>query len=174
MATDGPNGENDYQARQAVSDKVYVDSYKAWVASLSDEELREIAQLDLEEPECGYETFAPDYSDLLERTPAAELEAEPAIAISDATERLGLVLLHLADSENIRLELYALLFVFGFTCMMGLTETEIAAKFGIARATFSKRCIKLKQRFNIPPSRSMRPASNCETYRLTNGRLRER
>jgi hypothetical protein len=64
------------------------------------------------------------------------------------------------------------MFVFGFTSMMGMNQTAIAASFGQTRAAFSKRCIKLKRRFGITGVNGMRSEAAVRVYKLYNGAMR--
>jgi hypothetical protein len=166
----GPNGE--YEARQSVRDAEYRESYKAWIKSLDADTLRHIAEMDLDEPEYGYNNHQPDWSDLIERTAAPQPESALRTDATAATEAVARLLLHLMTAADIRWEVYCLAYLFGITDQAGLSCNDIAAKFGKVRASLSKHVLELQKQLGVRPCRAMKSKKACETYRLTNGRSR--
>jgi hypothetical protein len=158
VETHGPNGE-------------YERTYREWVASLSSAELAELKRNGLHKPLRDACMHTPDYSSALNRAhddPAPNQEPEPTTPITSESERLAMILLFLADSDNPRLELFALMWVLGFTSMIGLSQEEIASRFGQSKAAFSKRCKLIQHRFQLPPNRAMKKSGE---YKWTNGAM---
>jgi hypothetical protein len=162
VETHGPNGE-------------YERAYREWVASLTVAELDALKANGLHKPLRDNCTHRPDYSSALNRAhdskASGDDERESTIPITNESERLAMILLFLADSDNPRLELFTLMWLLGFTSMIGLSQEAVAARFGLSKAAFSKRCLLMQARFQLPPNRAMKSKKSCETYRLTNGQM---
>ena len=160
METHGLNGD-------------YERTYREWVASLTPAELDELKRNGLHKPLRDACTHRPVYSSTLNRAhddPAPDdEEPESTTPITSESERMAMILLFLADSDNPRLELFTLMWVLGFPSMIGLSQAEVAAKFGLSRAAFSKRCLLMLNRFDLPPNRAQKSKQARATYRLTNG-----
>ena len=162
MEHHGTNGESSYEK-----------AFREWTASLTPAELEQLTRNGCDKPRRDtFNTGTADFSAILSRAhadePADDLD-ESSVPITHASEQLALVLLYLAEAPDIRLELYAILFTFGFPCMMGQSQTEIAQRFGLTRAAFSKRCKLVQKKFSIAPARAMKTQAACDNYRLFNG-----
>jgi hypothetical protein len=75
------------------------------------------------------------------------------------------LLAELIDSNNPALQAECIAFVMGLNISGGKSETAIARKHGVNKATVSKRCVRLKQVFGLDPSRGMKSEKAVESYR---------
>ncbi len=105
-----------------------------------------------------------------ERHDEAHIAADSERHLWEVVERIAILLI---DAENIRLEADTLAFMAGFYTRMGKSGTELGAKYGLHRATWSKRCKQLQRRLGLPPSRGMKSEQACRTYAQTNGAMRK-
>jgi hypothetical protein len=127
--------------------------------------------MDLERPDTARCVHTPEpVSFDTHAAPAPVIESEPSTG--DAQEAVARIIIYLMDAPNPKLELDVLAYVFGFACAMGLSGAELAAKYGLSRAAFSKRAKEIQKRFNLRPSRAMKRESACAEYRLTNGGMK--
>jgi hypothetical protein len=149
----------------------YEEVYRRWISTLTPVELEELKANGLHKPLRDDCTHTPDYSSVLNRAhddPASDDEPESKTPITNESERLAMILLFLADSQNPRLELYTLMWLLGFTSMIGVSREAVAARFGLSKAAFSKRCKILQHRFCLPPNRAMKKSTE---YRWSNGAM---
>lgn len=92
-------------------------------------------------------------------------EAAGELAGGADTELVGRLLSELVDSDNPRLHAKCLVFAFGLPLLEGMSETDIADEEGVDKATVSKRCVGIKERFGLKPSRGMKSDRAVESYR---------
>lgn len=89
----------------------------------------------------------------------------------NAHELIERVASFLLDSSNPRRDTDVLAFTSGLYARLGVSQTELANKHGVTRASFSKRCKNLQEKLGLPPSRGMKSEKACKTYAKTNGKL---
>jgi hypothetical protein len=164
------NGSDDYALRQQARDREYVEAYRAWVRSLTPAQFQELERARIAHPDFDRRTYTPPEPAQMGDRPAPipEPEREPTMTY-DAPEAVTRLVLWLMSSHNIRLDLYVLGYLFGFTDMMGLSQEQIAGRFGLCKAAFSKRVKRLQAEFNVRPSRAMKSLAACAEYKLTCG-----
>lgn len=80
-------------------------------------------------------------------------------------EMVTRVLAELIDAANPRLQAKCLAYVLGLNLTGGKSETQIAREEGVKKATVSKRCIRIREAFGLPPSRGMKADSARQSYR---------
>ncbi|MEQ1862777.1 MAG: hypothetical protein ABMA13_22885 [Chthoniobacteraceae bacterium] len=90
-------------------------------------------------------------------------EAEPSTGDLEMVTR---VLAELIDAANPRLQAKCLAYVLGLNLNGGKSETEIAREEGVKKATVSKRCIRIREAFGLPPSRGMKQDRARASYRV--------
>lgn len=168
------NGKSiSYQVRQAGKNAQYRREYQTWVRKLPSTEREKLRQLNVDRPLMDYHV-SESVSDISDRN-LAEVEQAPQPQPSNDNERLMRVFLRIASSANPALEVDTMGFVFGFNIHNGLSGTQIATKYGLSRAAFSKRCKECQREFRalgILPSRAMKSEIACQTYALTNGAMK--
>jgi hypothetical protein len=164
-----------YHTRQTSKDIAYRKEYRAWLSQLPPAERQNLKALHLDRPLIDYH-ISESICDITERNFRAPALVEPDLSSPrlDARETAIRILIRVGDAANPRLEVATLQFVFGVNLLMGLSGTQIAAKYGLSRAAFSKRCKECQREFGIPPSRAMKSLQACEVYRFTNGATKTR
>ena len=166
---------DDYAKKQAKRDAEYELQYKAWIATLSAKERRELERQGLAEPMVarhGNGAAEHDMADspLASHTPdiaaLVDHETDEAGTIShDAIEVLRLFVADLIAEGNTRLTVECLAVALGLSAYNGESMTDIAKRHGITRAAVSKRCVDITVRLNLPPSRAMRSEMARKIYR---------
>lgn len=79
-------------------------------------------------------------------------------------EMVTRVLAELMDAENAGLQAECLAFALGLNVGGGTSQTEIARKHCVRKATVSKRCIRICETFGLPPSRGMKSEDARASY----------
>lgn len=158
-----------YITRQRARDAEYVEQYGAWMASLSPEEKRSLRLNGLDEPSLpsGPRTSS-DPADSFHARCEAEFPDDidyerpiaPQISQADIIRR---VVGELMAQDRPRLALECLALVTGIA-YDGSSETAIAARHGVHRATVSNRCVGFAISFNLPYSRAMRTTKARQSY----------
>ena len=167
---------DDYTRRQSAKDAKYEREYKAWIATLPADKLRELKAQGLDVPDVAHHGNGSAKGDAADSPlmrigddPALvpEPEPEPPNTTTDAetiwaTVRrvLGEVLNH--GNARLTAECIALVSGLGYD---GATMTEIAKRHGITRAAVSKRCVELTEMLDLRPSRAMRSLTARKSYR---------
>jgi hypothetical protein len=157
------NGEHPYELWQETHDREYEIAYKAWIKTLTQEQFNELERARIAHPDfdrCTYTPEPPSFD--THAAPAPVIEPEPTTG--DAQEAIARIIIYLLGAPNPRLELDVLAYVFGFACQMGKSGAELAAKYGISRAAFSKRAKEVQKHFNLRPSRAMKNEEACREY----------
>lgn len=169
---------DDYARRQAAKDAQYEREYRAWIESLSAEDLKQVEAAGLAQP-CVHRhgNGAPDRdladSPLASHTPdiAALVDHEPPggesadLPMRDAVEILRHLVADLIAEGNTRLTIECLAIALGLSAYDGETMTDVAKRHGITRAAVSKRCVDITTRLNLPPSRAMRSTLARRIYK---------
>lgn len=166
---------DDYSKKQAAKDAAYTREYQAWLASLSAEERRQVAELGLDTPMpprdgCGWLDRDAADTPLASQGPAPIAEEEPAkspgpdIAAEEVWDILRRLIGELLADRNARLSLECLALVSGMS-FLGDSMVSIARRHGVTRAAVSKRCVELTERLNLLPSRAMRSLTARKAYR---------
>lgn len=164
--------ELSYQTRQAMRNAEYRDAYKVWMRKCTGEERQQFKQLHVDRPLIDYH-ISESPKDISDRNLAEPMQPESTThSHSGENERIMMVLLRISDASNPRLEVATLQFVFGFTAQMGVSGSQIAAKYGLSRAAFSKRCKELQKELRVSPSRAMKSQLACHVYAQTNGAMK--
>lgn len=84
----------------------------------------------------------------------------------DGREMLAKMLAEVIDAPDPRLMAHCIDFVLETGIQLGMSETEIAARFGVTRATVSNYCVALKATFRAGrPARGMKSESAVTSYR---------
>ena len=167
--------KDDYSQRQSSKDAEYERAYKAWVDSMSADELKELERQGLAAPMVArHGNGAPDHdmadSPLASHTPdiAALVDREPAEMMQpmmrDATDVLRHLVADLLSEGNTRLTLECLAVALGLSAYNGESMTDIGKRHGISRAAVSKRCVDITERLNLQPSRAMRSTRARRIY----------
>lgn len=164
-----------YESRQATRNAEYRREYETWFNSLPAADKQLLKQKGLHHALIDYHASEsskdvcdrnfPTYEPAFEIYPPTESDKR----MWELVERISILFM---DAQNPRLEAHVLSFASGLSTQMGISGTEIAAKFGLSRAAFSKRCIQLKNKLGLPPSRAMKSEHACRTYAVTNGARR--
>ena len=89
---------------------------------------------------------------------------------SNAGDTLRKLALLFIDQGRRALNADCLAFVSGLAVRMGETGTSIAARHGITRQAFHKRCNEIRSEFGLPPSRAQKSDKSKCNYRLSNRR----
>ena len=178
---------DEYSSKQSMKDAAYAREYKAWLASLTPEERRHVAELGLDAPmlpKDGGGWLDQDAADspLASVPPAPIVEEElvknsgPAIGTEEVWDILRRLIGELLAERNARLSLECIALVSGLS-FLGDSMTAIARRHGVTRAAVSKRCVELTERLNVLPSRAMRSLTARHAYRaaqLTSRKKHER
>ncbi len=108
------------------------------------------------------------------RLPRAEIVSEdtPTDTEKHLWEIVEGIAILIIDAANPRLEADTLAFMAGFYARMGKSGRELGARYGLTRAAWSKRCKAMQRRLNLEPSIFMKSKQACQSYALTNGKLK--
>lgn len=79
-------------------------------------------------------------------------------------EMVTRVLAELMDADNAALQAECLAFALGLNVGGGKCQTEIAKKYKVGKAAVSKRCIRIRETFGLPPSRGMKSEEARASY----------
>lgn len=166
-----------YAVRQRARDVQYSREYEAWVAAMSPEERRQLAELGVGQPQMSDISVGGycDAADLPEcATPPAAIEPEtaetletPATQPADTesvNELLRRLLGELLARDNARLSLECLSLVTGLA-YTGDSMSDIARRHSVTRAAVSRRCVELSNALSLAPGRAMRPLKTRENNR---------
>lgn len=161
-----------YIERSDKNNSQYRKEWQAWWATLSPEERAELRLQGFDKPDTSYHA-SESACDISERNLAVQ-EPEEALAgyHKQIWETVQWISLLIIDSENPRLEADTLAFMSGFYAREGKTGTDLASKYGLTRAAWSKRCKFLQRSLKLPPSRFMKSEAACKEYALTNGKIK--
>jgi hypothetical protein len=169
---------DDYSKRQSQRDAEYELQYKAWIATLSAKERKELAKAGLDTPMVArHGNGAADHdmadSPLASHTPdmAALIDGDDDDPLppsrSDASEILRHLVADIVREDNTRLTIDCLAIALGMRVYSGESMTEVARRHKITRAAVSKRCVDITERLNLPPSRAMRSKKARQVYRTS-------
>lgn len=163
-----------YADYQNTRDREYLDAWE----NLSPRQRRQLEKAGITGPEApSYRTFKQDDVALIENVPTTESVAEnvsgiegiDANSIREAGELLKAFLFRIIDeSRNPRLEAECISLAFGYGAAKGITQTSIAARYGLTRAAVSKRVREIKETFELPVSEFMKSDRARAVYTLTN------
>ena len=166
---------DDYSKKQAKRDAEYELQYKAWIATLSAKERRELDRQGLAEPMVarhGNGASEHDMADSPRASHTPDIAAlvdhdidENGMITHDAIEVLRHFVADLIAEGNTRLTVECLAVALGLSAYNGESMTEIARRHNVTRAAVSKRCVDITERLNLPPSRAMRSRDARKTYR---------
>ncbi len=170
--SDSPKDES-YINRADKRDSEYRREYATWYAGLPPEERQYLKAHGLDHAVVDYH-ISESGCDVTERNIAAD---EPQVELANDFEKrlwevIGGIVILLIDSPNIRLEADTLAFMAGFHARMGRSGAELASRYGLTRAAWSKRVKFLQHKLGLPPSRFMKSEAACKVYAQTNGKLR--
>ena len=101
---------------------------------------------------------------------AIEARAQEIAGSAHGTEMLRRLSLLFIDQGRRALNADCLAFVSGLAVRMGESGTSLAARHGISRQAFHKRCNDLLKELGLPPSRAMKSQKARSSYRETNRR----
>jgi len=165
---------DDYAKKQAKRDAEYELQYKAWIATLSAKERRELERQGLAEPMVarhGNGAAEHDMADSARASHSPDIAAlvdhetdESGTISHDAIEVLRLFVADLIAEGNTRLTVECLAVALSLSAYNGQSMTEIAKRHGVTRAAVSKRCVDITTQLNLPPSRAMRSEKARKTY----------
>lgn len=165
---------DDYAKRQSQRDAEYELQYKAWIATLSAKERKELEKSGLDTPMVarnGNGAADRDMADspLASHTPdiaaLVDHDTDEGGAIThDAIEVLRHFVADLIAEGNTRLTVECLAVALGLSSYNGESMTSIANRHGVSRAAVSKRCVDITTQLNLPPSRAMRSEKARKTY----------
>ena len=165
---------NDYEEQQRIRDTEYEAAWK----NLTKRQRRELEKAGITGPEIPkYRTGKHDDVALIENVPASEPSINPEESIDDldienireAGELLKAFLFRIIDeSKNPRLEAECISLAFGYGAAKGISQTAIAARYGLTRAAVSKRVREIKDAFELPVSEFMKSDRARAVYALTN------
>jgi len=168
---------DDYAKRQAKRDSEYELQYKAWIATLSAKERRELERQGLAEPmlsrhgngaaehdmaDSSAASYTPDIAAMVDHESD---EGRPTNDLGGATRILRHLVADLVAEDNTRLTIECLAIALGLRVYAGDSMTEVAKRHGITRAAVSKRCVDITERLGLPPSRAMRSKRARQIYR---------
>lgn len=160
----------DYTQRADARNKEYVKEYEAWLKTRTPAQMAELRALRLDSPSLPSTSVSPvdgpdaDTLALAEFKEAIELGPEASTEEIKMMDSLRALLCEFLSTQEPRLTAECAALVTGIR-YTGISETEIARKFGVTRAAVSKRCIVLADQLALPPSRAMRNIQACEAYR---------
>lgn len=164
----------DYTDRQNARDREYKD---AW-AKLSPKQRQQLQKAGIKGPEMPkYRTHRPEMPDVEKMAQRAVLHENGYPCMPEQVkeplrasgELLKAFLFRIVDEgRNPRLEAECISLAFGFGAALGLSQTEVAKRYGLTRAAVSKRVREIQQQFNLPASEFMKSDRAREVYRLTN------
>src|SRR4030095_4751576 len=139
-----------YEQRQALADLQYRREYASWLATLPPADRQALKQKGLHHALIDYHA-SESARDVTERN----ISYEPAYEVYPAPdsrkreyENLCRVAILIVDSANPRLEADILSFTLGLYTREGKSGTELAAKYGLSRAAWSKRCKRFQAQFD--------------------------
>lgn len=167
--------ESPYEARASERDSEYRREYAAWYARLPVEDRQHLKKLNIDHALIDYHA-SESVRDISESNYPAQDEPDSEVFLAkDSEKRIwevveGIAIL-IIDAENIRLEADTLAFMAGFHARLGRSGTELGARYGLSRAAWSKRCVALRRKLGLPPSRAMKSEEACRVYAQTNGAL---
>ena len=78
---------------------------------------------------------------------------------------MTMILAEMIDADNPRLHAKCMAFVLAPTLLGGRSEIDIGREEHLGRSAISKRCIRIREIFGLPPSRGMKKDSAREAYR---------
>jgi hypothetical protein len=165
---------DDYSKKQAKRDAEYELQYKAWIATLSAKERRELERQGLAEPMVARHGNGAAEHDMAD-SPLASHTPDIAALVDHDTDELGTInhdaievlrcfVADLIAEGNTRLTVECLAVALGLSAYNGESMTDIAKRHGITRAAVSKRCVDITVRLNLPPSRAMRSEMARKIY----------
>jgi hypothetical protein len=168
---------DDYSKRQRQRDADYELQYKAWIATLSAKELKELGKAGLDTPMVARNGNGAADRDMAD-SPLASHTPDIAALVDHDTDEAGTiphdaveVLRHfvadLIAEGNTRLTVECLAVALGLSSYNGESMTSIAKRHGVTRAAVSKRCVDITTQLNLPPSRAMRSEKAREIYRTS-------
>jgi hypothetical protein len=166
---------DDYSKKQAKRDAEYELQYKAWIATLSAKERRELERQGLAEPMVarhGNGAAEHDMADSPRASHTPDIAAlvdhdmdQPETISHEAIDVLRHFVADLISEGNTRLTVECLAVALSLSAYNGESMTSIAKRHGVTRAAVSKRCVDITTRLNLPPSRAMRSEMAREIYR---------
>ncbi len=173
---------DDYAKKQAKRDADYEREYKAWVKSLSADELKQLEKAGLATPmlarhgngaadhdmaDSSAASYTPDIAAMVDHEAEDLGQAETHGGLKDATRILRHLVADVIKDANTRLTIECLAIALGLRVYAGESMTEIARRHAITRAAVSKRCVDITTRLNLQPSRAMRSKRARQIYRAS-------
>lgn len=146
----------EYADRQRQRDREYADAWNA----LSPKERKELAKAGIHGPDIPvYDTGKRDSDEHIERQPDTPMQTGDEARTQSAEYGMSTVARRLIGEllaqDNIRLTAECLALVTGMA-YDGNSMTGIAERYGVTRATVSKRCVAISNALGMPPSRAQR------------------
>lgn len=164
----------DYADRQRQRDAEYEAAWK----NLTPAQRKQLEKGGIVGPDLPtYRTCRLDDSAIIEKIAGTEeLPDEPDLespdaepCVREAGELLKAFLFRIIDeTRNPRLEAECISLAFGYGAAKGLTQTALAARYGVTRAAVSKRVREIKETFALPVSEFMKSDRARAVYSLTN------
>ena len=165
---------DDYAKKQAKRDAEYELQYKAWIATLSAKERRNLARQGLAEPMVSRHGNGAAEHDMAD-SPLASHTPDIAALVDHDPDETGTIILDpiavlrhfvadLIAEGNTRLTVECLAVALSLSAYNGQSMTDIANRHGVTRAAVSKRCVDITTQLNLPPSRAMRSEKARKTY----------
>ncbi len=173
---------DNYASRQAAKDAQYERDYRAWIASLSPGELRELKRQGLDVPmvarhgnggsgrdiaESSLASHTPDIPAAADHGPACDDSAASAGVMAQATRILRHFVADVLRDANARLTVECLSVALGLSAYDGESMSCVARRHNITRAAVSKRCVDITTKLSLPPSRAMRSEKARRIYRTS-------
>ena len=156
----------DSEDRQRERDREYAE---AW-AKLSARERKQLAKAGITGPDLPvYHTGKHDQDTLLDRCGSPVVAAVDDDDVHRPETDFGMATVawrivgELLAQDNIRLTAECLAVVTG-VAYGGNSMTDIARKYGVTRATVSKRCVAISDALGLPPSRAQRKLTARAVY----------
>jgi len=168
---------DDYSKKQAKRDAEYELQYKAWIATLSAKERRELERQGLAEPMIARHGNGAAEHDMAD-SPRASHTPDIAALVDHETDEADTIILDpiavlrhfvadLIAEGNTRLTVECLAVALSLSAYNGQSMTDIAHRHGVTRAAVSKRCVDITTQLNLPPSRAMRSEKARKIYRTS-------
>lgn len=158
----------------------YEDEYQKWVSSLSPKERAKLVAQGLDKPlvddyklgtpdsEVAFATIGEEFDyDQFDKDDDTERESELGKQYGCQMLRWVFERLQMAKNDKAkRLDIDTLMMALGMEQMLGVkTQTELAQKYGIARATVSARVKSWQKFLGLRPTSTMKSMSACQSYR---------
>ena len=170
-----------YSSKQTAKDAQYQREYRAWIATLSAAELRNLKRQGLDVPmlakhgngaperdvaESAAASYTPDIPAAADHEPVLQHHPDgQAMAMAMATRILRHFVADVLKDANARLTIECLAVAIGLSAYDGESMSSVARRHNITRAAVSKRCVDMTKKLSLPPSRAMRTEKARRIYR---------